>query len=84
MTNHGNRGRISVTPLGTDYWSRPWALRVNPIPKGAKLLAQITVGADRGLLIQFERTGSFAMLIGGCIRNVPHNKVVAALANAAL
>lgn len=84
MTNHSNRNRVSVQPLGTDYWSRPWVLRVNSIPNGAKLLAQVTIGSDRGLLIQFEKTGSFAMLKGGCIRNVPHRKIVAALATAVL
>ena len=80
MANHGNRNRVELNPLGTNHWSRPWALRVNPIPAGATLLAEICVGADSGLLIRFDGTGSFGMLRGGCLRTVPHNKVVTALA----
>lgn len=84
MSNHSSRNRVDIQPLGTDHWSCPWALRVNPIPRGADLIAQISVGNDKGLLIQLKRTGSYAMLKGGCVRTVPHNKIVAALANANL
>ena len=74
MTNHPNRGRVEIQPLGTSY------LRAWRIPAGFKLLAEMRhQDGDQGLLIRNDRTRILMMLTANIsLRSVPARQVKAA------
>lgn len=79
MTNHDNRGRITVRPLGTSYWSRP-DLQVSPCPAGWEIKAEVERdNGSRGWLIYNQRVDKYCLWTGSSLQSVPDRKVRAAL-----
>lgn len=77
MTNHENRGRITVDPDGK------WQLYAPALPPGTVALGTVTrPDGDTGALIRFERTGRYAQLNAGAVRMLDGRKVSGALGTA--
>lgn len=74
MTNHENRGRLTVDPQGN------WQLYAPTLPAGTAALGTVTrPDGDTGALVRFERTGQYAQVNAGAVRTLDGRKVSAAL-----
>lgn len=71
---HNNRGRLTVDVNGN------WRLYTNTLPANATPLGTVTrdVG-DTGALVRMDKTGVYAQINAGAIRNLDGRKVAAAL-----
>ncbi len=71
---HNNRGRLTVDANGN------WRLYTNTLPANATPLGTVTrdVG-DTGALVRMDKTGVYAQINAGAIRNLDGRKVAAAL-----
>jgi len=71
---HNNRGRLTVDVNGN------WRLYTNTLPENATPLGTVTrdVG-DTGALVRMDKTGVYAQINAGAIRNLDGRKVAAAL-----
>lgn len=74
MSNHENRGRITVDTDGN------WRLYAPNLPAGAEALGTVTRdGIDTGALVRFSATGRYAQINGMAVRNLDGRKVGGAL-----
>lgn len=71
---HNNRGRLTVDVNGN------WRLYTNTLPANATPLGTVTrdVG-DTGALVRMDKTGVYAQINAGAIRNLDGRKVAAAM-----
>ena len=71
---HNNRGRLTVDVNGN------WRIYTNTLPANATPLGTVTrdVG-DTGALVRMDKTGVYAQINAGAIRNLDGRKVAAAL-----
>ena len=71
---HNNRGRLTVDVNGN------WRLYTNTLPENATPLGTVTrdVG-DTGALVRMDKTGVYAQINAGAIRNLDGRKVAAAM-----
>ena len=71
---HNNRGRLTVDVNGN------WRLYTNTLPANATPIGTVTrdVG-DTGALVRMDKTGVYAQINAGAIRNLDGRKVAAAL-----
>ena len=71
---HNNRGRLTVDVNGN------WRIYTNTLPANATPLGTVTrdVG-DTGALVRMDKTGVYAQINAGAIRNLDGRKVAAAM-----
>lgn len=75
MVNHGNRGRVIIRPLDTNYTRYHYKVLTDSLPRGWRSEALI----DDGLLARNIRTGSLAIWQGFAMKSVDPRKAEAAL-----
>lgn len=75
MTNHGNRGRITIRPLDTTYARYHYKVLADSLPKGWRAEALI----DDGLLARNVRTGTLMTWQGFSMKSVDQRKAETAL-----
>lgn len=75
MTNHGNRGRVSIRPLDTNYAKYHYKILSDSLPRGWCAEGLI----DDGLLARNVRTGTLAVWHGYCMKSVDQRKAALAV-----
>lgn len=75
MTNHGNRGRITIRPLNSNYARYHYKVLSESLPRGWRPEALI----DDGLLARNTHTGTLMIWQGFAMKSVDPRKAEAAL-----
>lgn len=75
MTNHGNRGRITIRPLDTNYARYHHKVLADSLPRGWRPEGLV----DDGLLARNIRTGTLMVWQGSAMKSVDPRKAEAAL-----